>query len=129
MSRERMMVIGLFLLQIIAIALYPPTFFRESPQSAVLPPSLFLLIILTLLGMNTGVIAPLTGRVSLVFVQGINIVVRAMMLFPNMKNSSGTWNWLFIILMLVGAGFSWLSITQMEKRSPRLLLLRQKSTD
>ena len=129
MSRERMMMLGLFLLQIIAIALYPPTFFRESPQSAVLPPSLFLLLVLTLLGMNTGVIAPMTGRVSLVFVQGINIVVRAMMIFPNMKNSSGAWNWLFITLMLIGAAFSWLAITQMEKRPPRFLLLRQKSAD
>jgi len=129
MSRERMTILGLFLLQIVAIVLYPPTFFQESPQSAVLPPSLLLLLVLTLLGMNAGVLTPLTGRVSLVFVQGINIVVRAMMIFPNMKNTSGAWDWLFVILMLVGAALSWLTITQMEKRPPRFLLLRQKSAD
>jgi len=124
-----MTILGLFLLQIVAIVLYPPAFFQESPQSAVLPPSLLLLLVLTLLGMNAGVLTPLTGRVSLVFVQGINIVVRAMMLFPNMKNASGVWNWLFIILMLIGAALSWLTITQMGKRPPRFLLLRQKSAD
>ncbi len=129
MSRERMTMLGLFLLQIVAIVLYPPTFFQDSPQSAVLPPALVLLLALTLVGMNTGVIAPMTGRVSLVFVQGINIVVRTMMLLPNMKNTSGAWNWLFIILMLIGAAFSWLGITQMEKRPPRFLLLHQKSAD
>jgi len=52
-----------------------------------------------------------------------------MMIFPNMKNTSGAWDWLFVILMLVGAALSWLTITQMEKRPPRFLLLRQKSAD
>ena len=129
MSREQMMMIGLLLLQIIAIALYPPVFFQESPQSAVLPPSLFLLLVLTVLGMNTGAIAPMTGRVALVFVQGINIVVRLMMVFPNLQSSSGAWDWLFIFLMSIGVALSWLAITLMEKRPPRSLLLRSPGVD
>ena len=129
MSRERTIMIGLLLLQIIAIVIYPLSFFSESPQSKVLPPSLFLLIVLTLLGVNTGVLTPKTGQVSLVFVQGINILVRVIMLLPNMQSDEGRWNWSFVVLMLIGSALSWFAITQVEKLPPRSLLLRKQEAD
>ena len=129
MSRERLTLIGLLLLQIIAIILYPLTFFRTDPQSAVLPPTLLILLALALLGMNTGVLTPLAGRVSLVFVQGVNIVVRMMMLLPNLRTASGTWDWLLIVFMLIGIACSWFVVTVLDKRDPRSLLIRQKSVE
>lgn len=129
MSRERLTLIGLLLLQIIAIVLYPLAFFRSDPQSAVLPPTLLILLALALLGMNTGALTPLAGRVSLVFVQGVNIVVRMMMFLPNLRTASGTWDWLLIIFTLIGIACSWLVIIQLEKRSPRSLLIRQEGTE
>jgi hypothetical protein len=128
-SRERLTLIGLLLLQIIAIVLYPLTFFRSDPQSAVLPPTLLILFALALLGMNTGALTPLAGRVSLVFVQGVNIVVRMMMFLPNLRTASGAWDWLLIIFTLIGIACSWLVIIQLEKRAPRSLLIRQKGTE
>jgi hypothetical protein len=127
--RERLTLIGLLLLQIIALVLYPLTFFRSDPQSAVLPPTLLILLALALLGMNTGALTPLAGRVSLVFVQGVNIVVRMMMFPPNLRTASGTWDWLLIIFMLIGIACSWLVIIQLEKRPPRSLLIKQKGTE
>ena len=128
MSRERLTLIGLLALQAIAIILYPLSFFRTDPQSAVLAPTLLLLFVLALVGMNTGALTPMAGRVSLVFVQGVNIVVRMMMLLPNMRTSAGAWYWGSIICMLIGIALSWFSIIKMEGRAPRSLLIQQRST-
>ena len=129
MSRERLTLIGLLALQAIAIILYPLSFFRTDPQSAVLAPTLLLLFILALVGMNTGALTPMAGRVSLVFVQGVNVVVRMMMLLPNMRTSASAWYWGSIICMLSGIALSWFSIIKMEGRAPRSLLLQQRSTE
>ena len=126
MQRQRLTVIGLLVLQIIAIAAFPPSLYQHEPQSVVLPPAFFILLVLSVLGMNTGVLSPMAGRVSLVFVQGINIVVRIMILFSNLRTPRGDWDWLLIGAVLIGIFFSWFSINQMEKRPPRFLLLRQK---
>ncbi|MFN3763371.1 MAG: hypothetical protein ACK4WK_09260, partial [Anaerolineae bacterium] len=66
--KGRLSMIGLLILQVIAVILYPPDFFQEAPQAAVLPPTLLILLLLALAGMNSGVLTPVAGRVSLVFV-------------------------------------------------------------
>lgn len=129
MSRERLTLFGLLLLQVIAIILYPPAFFRKAPQSAVLPPTLLLLLILALVGMNTGALTPIAGRDSLVFVQGVNIVVRIMMCFANLQTSSGAWDLALIVTMTSGAALSWFAIVQLGNRPPRSLLVRQESAE
>jgi hypothetical protein len=116
-------------LQAIAIILYPLSFFRAHPQSAVLAPTLLLLFVLALVGMNTGALTPMAGRVSLVFVQGVNVVVRMMMFLPNLRTSAGAWKWSIIICMLIGIALSWFSIIKMEGRAPRSLLIQQRSTE
>lgn len=125
--KDRLKLIGVLLLQIIAVVLYPPSFFQEAPQAAVLPPSLLLLLLLALLGMNTGILTPVAGRVSLVFVQGLNVVMRLLSIPPHLKASEG-WNWLFFITAIVGIALSWLTIVWMERQHPRALLLRLQKT-
>ncbi len=127
MRRERLILIGLLLLQIVAIVIYPPTFFQRAPQSIVLPPAFLILFALALLGMNTGALAPAAGRVSLTFIQGVSIVTRLMLLFANLRAPSGEWDVPLIIASLVSIALSWFTIIQIEKRPPRFLLLRQKS--
>ncbi len=123
--RQRLTLIGILLLQVLAVVLYPPPFFQRAPQAIVLPPVFVLLFALALLGMNTGVLMPAAGRSSLVFVQGVNIVVRLMMLFARMKAPQEAWDWSLIITMVVGIGLSWFTILWMERRHPRFLLLRR----
>ena len=125
MTRERLTLIGLLVLQFIAIILYPPAFFQRAPQSIVLPPAFLLLFILAILGMNTGALDPMAGRTLMVFVQGVNIVVRMIMIFANLFISGG-WDWALIITTVISMVLSWLTITRMEKYPPRFLLLRQK---
>ncbi|HEY75455.1 MAG TPA: hypothetical protein G4O00_04635 [Thermoflexia bacterium] len=127
MQRDRLALIGILVLQIVAVILYPPAFFQRAPQAIVLPPAFLILFVLALIGMNTGVLTPTAGRSSLVFVQGVNIVVRLMMLFANLKTPAGDWDVTLIVLLLVAIALSWATILWMEKRQPRFLLLRQQS--
>ena len=126
MQQDRLTLIGILVLQIVAVILYPLAFFQGAPQAIVLPPAFLILFALALIGMNAGVLTPAAGRSSLVFVQGVNIVVRLMMLFANLKTSEGDWNLPLIFLTLVAIAISWMTITWMEKRQPRFLLLYRR---
>jgi len=125
--RDRLILIGLLLLQIMAVILYPPAFFERAPQAIVLPPTFLILFVLALLAMNVGVLTPASGRSSLVFVQGVNIVVRLMMLFANMKAPDGQWDLPLVATLSISIALSWFAILQMEKRRPWFLLLRQRT--
>ncbi len=126
--KGRLSMIGLLVLQVIAVILYPPDFFRQAPQAAVLPPALLILLLLALAGMNSGVLTPVAGRVSLVFVQGLNVVMRLMTIPPHLRASEGG-NWPFLILSVISIILSWLTIVWMERRHPRTLLLRRSEGD
>jgi hypothetical protein len=128
-QRQRLAIIGLLVLQIIAVVLYPPSFFERAPQSIVLPPAFLILLLLGVVGMNTGGLRPMAGRVSLVFVQGVNIVVRLMMLFANLRTPDGRWAWPLIATTLISIALSWFAINWMEKSPPQFMLLRRRSTD
>lgn len=122
--KGRLSMIGLLILQAIAVILYPPGFFREAPQAAILPPALLILFLLALAGMNSGILTPIAGRVSLVFVQGLNVVMRLMTIPSHLRTSEGG-NWPFLILSVISIILSWLTIVWMERRHPLTLLLRR----
>ena len=46
--------IQLLVLQVIALLLYPLPFFTQAPQAAVLPPTLFILLLFAVILTNTG---------------------------------------------------------------------------
>ncbi len=127
MSNQRTKVIILLVLQAIALILYWPTFFRMAPQAAVLPPALLLFLVLIIVGLNSGVLSPLAGRSSLIFVQGINIVVRLLMLLPTLKNAAEGWRWLSFGIQIIAIGLSWYTITKTESLPPHTLLLKEKT--
>ena len=126
--KNRLSMIGLLVLQVIAVVLYPPAFFREAPQASVLPPALLIFMILALAGMNSGILTPIAGRVSLVFVQGLNVVMRLMTIPPHLRASEGG-NWPFLILSAISIILSWLTIVWMERRHPNTLLLRRVESE
>ncbi len=127
MSNQRTQLIVLLALQVVAVILFPPAFLQKAPQAAVLPPALLILFALALVAMNNGWMTPIAGRTSLAFVQGINIVVRLMMLFPNLKNAAGDWDWLLLVFQIVAMALSWYTMTAMEKRRPNELLFTAKT--
>ena len=126
MSKQRLSLIVLLILQVVAVTIYPPVFFDTAPQAKVLPPIFLILLLVAVAAMNTGTIPPLSGQVFLAFVQGINLVVRLMMLFPHLRNAAGDWDFALLIIQLIGIALSWYTITQMQKLSPKSLLLRSQ---
>jgi len=127
MSNQRSQLIILLVIQAIAIIIYPFSFFRQAPQAAVLSPILLILFALALVAMNTGRLSPVAGRSSLGFVQGINLVVRLMTFFPNLKSPAGDWNWMLLVLHIVSMALSWYTLTRMETLPPNDLLLIAKT--
>jgi len=124
-ARRYFWLAGVLLLQVVAIFLYTPQMLLKNIQIAVLPGILFILFIAAILGLNTGVLTPLAGRNLLVFVQGLNVVMRLLMLMPNARPKGNPgWNLTFILLTLAAVGLSWASIVIMERRPPRHLLFR-----
>ncbi len=117
--------IHLLALQIIAVLLYPLAFFDQSPQAAVLPPTLYLLLLLIVITSNTGNLSLEAGRTSLIFVQGINIVVRLIIFFPNLKTAEGVWAWSLLITQVISIGLSWYTMVAIEKRPLRELNIVQ----
>ncbi len=128
MSKRRNTLIILLVLQFVALILYTPSFFRVAPQAIIIPPTLLVLLILGVAGIVFGVLTPALGRSLLIFVQGVNIVVRLMMFFPNLRTAE-SWNAGLIILHLLSMGISWYTMMQMEKRRVAVLRLTASRTD
>lgn len=127
MLKQRRALIIILVMQVVAVLVYPLSFFDTAPQAAVLPPSLLILMVLGVVAMNTGTLTPSLGRTFLVFVQGVNIVVRMMMLFPNLRSATGEWNFVLLITQLLCMALSWYAISLMEKL--HLSQLRLTSTE
>ncbi len=125
MSKTKL-AITFIVLQIVAVALYPPSFFDTAPQAAVLPPSILLLLLLALIGVNTGTLDPEAGVRSLNFVQGLNIIVRLMMFFPNLKLKTGQWDIALLIMQLVSIGLSWYLMVQFNNYPPSIYVFTKK---
>lgn len=127
MSHQRLPLIVLLVLQILAVVLYPPAFFQRVPQSIVLPPALLLLMGIALVSMNVGGLSLSAGRSSLIFVQGVNLVVRLMMLMPNAVDAEGALDWFWIVTQAVAIALSVYAITRLEKRLLKTLLFKPKA--
>jgi hypothetical protein len=126
MSKVKLPLTAILVLQVLAFIIYPPAYFQRAPQAAVLPPALFLLFVAALVGLNSGALSRENTRNSLVFIQGINIVVRMMTLFPNLKTPDGAWAWGLLITQLLGIGLSWYTMVAMENVSLRGFLSKDE---
>ncbi len=121
---DRTMLFILLALQLVAVIIYPPSFFKANPQAAILPPSLTLLFVIALVMLNTGALDLMAGRSFLVFIQGINIIMRLMMLFPHLK-TGGEWDYTLLIIALAAMGISWFTIVQIEQLPLSALRFKQ----
>jgi hypothetical protein len=124
MSKQRLSLPILLILQVLAVVIYPLSFFRRVPQSIVLPPALLILLGIALVSMNAGGLSLSAGRSSLIFVQGVNLVVRLMMLMPNAVDAEGAPDWFWIVTQAIAIALSVYSITRLEKRPLKTLLFR-----
>lgn len=130
MSRSRLPFAVLVVAQVVAILIYPPTYFQRAPQAAIMPAGLLILFALAIVGINTGTLSTEGTRSLLIFVQGVNIVVRLMSFFPNLRTPAGDWAWALLLTHAIGLALSWFTTVRMEHLSlPRLRALKSGGDD
>ena len=129
MSRVKLPLAALLVLQVIAVIVYPPAFFQRAPQAVVLPPALLLLFVLAIVGLNTRSLSAEGARTLLIFVQGLNILMRLITLLPNLKTSAGNWAWGLLIAQLIGMGLSWFTMLALERHTLEGLRLNRAPGD
>jgi hypothetical protein len=125
MSRIKLPLGVLLALQVLAFLIYPLSYLQREPQAAVMPPALLLLFVLAIVGLNTRTLSMEGTRSLLIFIQGINLVIRLMSLFPNLTTRDGTWLWGLLLAQIVGLALSWYSMIALETRSLEALRFRQ----
>jgi hypothetical protein len=98
MNRNRLLM--LLIAQFIPMVLFPPSLLLNG-----LPVVGVVVVIFILLGW-----AVLRGRgwalTLCIFMQGLNVIVRSMMFFPNMVNKAGVFDITYAIVSLVAIGIS-----------------------
>jgi len=115
-------------LQVVAFLLYPPSYLIGASQAIVMPLALLVLFLLAIVGLNTRTLTPEGTRNLLIFVQGVNMVVRIMTVFPNLSGPAGNWAWGLLATQLVGLALSWFAMLELEHHSLRELDFRNPRT-
>ncbi len=118
--------VALLVIQAIALILYPPSYFGYAPQAAVFPPTLLLMLIATLVLVNTSRLQTEAGRTFLVFIQGVNIVIRAMTVMPNLINPDGNFAALLLIFQVLSIAASWYTMMVIERYPLSALMLKKQ---
>lgn len=59
-----------------------------------------------------------------IFLQGLNVIVRLMMLFPHATNRSGEYDWIYIATSLVSIILSWFLLTRLDHTDVRVQMVR-----
>jgi hypothetical protein len=85
-----------FILPLIAVLTFPP-----ATITAALPIIGVVAVVFLILGLFLWRGRSLALTLS-IFIQGLNIIVRLMMFFPNAKPANGPWDVMFIIMSLIG---------------------------
>lgn len=59
-----------------------------------------------------------------IFIQGLNVIVRLMMLFPHATSATGAYDWLYIVSALASILLSWLLLNRLESTKVRVQMVR-----
>ncbi|MFZ5807771.1 MAG: hypothetical protein ACOY16_00665 [Chloroflexota bacterium] len=115
--RERRILLAILLLQCIPILLYPPKTLMSG-----LGVIGVVLLFFALLGYGLW-----RGRgwalTMSIFLQGLNIIIRAMMFFPFAKSAEGVWNVELIVFTLVAVAASGWILLRLDKPDIRSLIV------
>jgi len=111
-------VLYFFLLPIIAVLSFPPQ---------ILTNGLTVILIITALFLIFGVLLWRGYERALtlsIFLQGLNVIIRLMMLYPNMASKAGVWNLPLGLALLVGLVISFYLMLRLDRSDVRLTMVR-----
>ena len=107
-----------FLLPFIAPLLYPPTVLAGGFMGIILAGVLFVLLgILLLRGRSTALTLS-------IFIQGLNVIIRIMMLFPNATFVDGMPDYIYLITGLFSICLSLFLVLRLDKVDVRITMVR-----
>ena len=112
-----------FLLPLIAVLSYPPALFQISnlSKNGLLFGLVILLFVFLTVFLWTGRSVFLTLSI---FIQGMNVVIRLMMFFPNAFNKTGGVNYAFAITCLLGLVISFYLMLRLDRTDVRTMMVK-----
>lgn len=114
---QRKILLPILLLQFIPLLIFPPA----TLQGAFVAIALVLLVFA---GLGLGVWRGRSWALTLsIFLQGVNIIVRLMMLFPNAKTEAGVVNLPFILTSLLAIIVSGWFLLRLDRPDIRALIV------
>jgi hypothetical protein len=115
MNRNRLLPFAIF--QIIPLLIFPPDVLVKGWLGIVA-----LALVFVVLGWGL-----MQGRgwalMLSILMQGLNVIVRLMMFFPNSVSESGTWNLVFAITSLLAIGISIWLLARLDRQDIRSLII------
>ena len=110
-----------FILPIIACISYPPDWLNFDSMAGVI--ILLALVILLFVSLGFAVIRGRSLALTLsIFLQGLNVIIRLMMLFPN-AYKYGAYDWPYIFTNLFGLCISFYLMLRMDRSDVRVLMV------
>jgi hypothetical protein len=112
-----------YLLPIVAWLSYPPTLLLINPSMTTFRLLGLVIILFIILGifLQKGRTTALTLAI---FLQGLNVIIRLMMLFPNAFNKNDlTLNWPYIFFNLLGMGISFYLMLRLDRSDIRVSMV------
>jgi hypothetical protein len=117
MNPEQKKILPIIVLQILPLILFPPSLLASGWLAMVLLAVIFVLLGIALIrGKNWALSMSL-------FMQGINIVVRMMMVFPNSQiAATGAVSWEFVITSILAIGLSLFFLLRLDQPDIRSVI-------
>jgi hypothetical protein len=107
-----------FVLPAIAPLLFPPSVLANGILGIVSAIALFVLLGIFLLQ------GRLTALTLSIFLQGLSVIVRLMMLFPNMTFQDGSWDYIYILTTILSIALSMYLLLRLDKVDIRAQMVR-----
>lgn len=110
MERKRMLLYAIF--QVIPLLILPPSILFSQGGISSGAIALFIGFALIFVALGWGLMRGRGWALTMsIFIQGLNVIIRLMMVFPNAVSKQGVWDPILIILFLISiAGSAWLMV-------------------
>ena len=116
MERKRLLLFAI--IQILPLLILPPSWFSVGAIALIV----VMVAIFAFLGW--GLMRGKGWALTMsIFMQGMNVIVRLMMMFPNAVDQQGVWNVPLIILFLIAIGLSFWMAARLDRPDVRSLMV------
>ena len=109
-----------FVLPVLAILLYPPQMIFSGISSIVIIALTTVALVLLGLALLRGRSLALTFSI---FLQGLNVIIRIMMIFPFANKRDGSLDVVYVVTILLGLAISFYLMMYMDGRKVRAIML------